>query len=217
MKKKLHEHTHKIIMNHLNIKLSADSLWFTADTHFFHNNIIKFTSRPFVSVEEMNETLVKNWNSVVSTSDIVYHLGDVAFGNAKQASTILNRLNGIIFLIQGNHEKTVLKSKILRDRFAEIYDYGREIKVTDPDATYISGDGQQLIVLSHYAFEVWRNSHHGSWCLFGHSHGGLPTPDDKLRLDVGVDNPFCNFFPVSYNQIKEYMKKKPFKPINNSE
>ena len=110
----------------------------------------------------------------------------------------------------------MIKNKILRDKFVTIYDFVCEIKVDDVDATYVSGKDQQLIVLSHYAFEVWRNSHHGSWHLHGHSHNNLPTPDSKLRLDVGVDNPLCNFSPISYNTIKEHMKNKKFTPLNDN-
>lgn len=53
-------------------------IYFTSDTHFFHNNIIKACNRPFASVEEMNDGLIKNWNNTVSPKDTIYHLGDCA-------------------------------------------------------------------------------------------------------------------------------------------
>ena len=46
-------------------KFSGENLFFTSDTHFFHEGIIKFCNRPFESVEEMNETLIRNWNETV--------------------------------------------------------------------------------------------------------------------------------------------------------
>ncbi len=193
------------------------NLYFTADSHHCHRNIIQFNSRPFSNLLEMDEALIKNWNDVVPVDGVVYHLGDFAFGNPGRVLHIIEQLNGTIYLIKGNHEKTVMGSKYLRDKFAKIYDMGVEIKVEDDEATYVSAKGTQLIVLSHYAFEVWHNSHYGSWMLHGHSHNGLPTPENKLRLDVGVDNPFCNYHPVSYYQVKEYMKNKKFKPINEND
>ena len=192
--------------------MDPNNLFFTSDTHFLHENIIEYTGRPFATIEGMNVEIIRNWNDVVPENGVVYHLGDFALGNPGVTLNILNQLNGSIFLIRGNHEKTVMKSKMLRDKFSLIYDYACEIKVEDPDATYVSSKGCQLIVLCHYALEVWRNSHHGSWHLHGHSHNGLPTPEDKLRLDVGVDNPFCDFFPISYHQVKEHMKTKKFLP-----
>lgn len=76
----------------------------TSDTHFNHANIIKYCNRPFSSVEEMNEALIKNWNEVVSNDDTVLHLGDVALGNKEMAEAIIKRLNGKKILIMGNHD-----------------------------------------------------------------------------------------------------------------
>jgi len=197
--------------------MKPNKLFFTSDTHFFHTNIIEYANRPFANVEDMNDEIIRNWNDTVPKDGIIYHLGDFALGNQTETLNILNRLNGQIYLIRGNHEKTVMSKQFLRSKFAGIFDYVCELNVDDPEATYVSGNGKQLIVLSHYAFEVWRNSHHGSWHLHGHSHNTLPTPDDKLRLDVGVDNPLCDFYPISYNRVKEHMKTKKFKPVNHKE
>lgn len=75
-----------------------------ADTHFNHKNIIDYCNRPFKDVEDMNETMIKNWNETVSNTDVVIHLGDVAFGNKEDAKKILGRLNGRKILIRGNHD-----------------------------------------------------------------------------------------------------------------
>lgn len=75
-----------------------------ADTHFNHENIIQYCNRPFSSVEEMNATMIKNWNSVVGKDDLVIHLGDFAFGNKQSARDIMNKLNGTKMLIMGNHD-----------------------------------------------------------------------------------------------------------------
>jgi len=84
-------------------------MFFTADSHFGHANIIKYCNRPFNSVDEMDETMVRRWNSVVEPSDVVYHLGDFALCKNGYAKNILNCLNGKIYLCRGSHDKTVLK------------------------------------------------------------------------------------------------------------
>lgn len=75
-----------------------------ADTHFGHVNIIKYCNRPFYSVEEMDETLIKNWNETVSNSDTVIHLGDVGLGSKEYIKSTISRLNGRKILVKGNHD-----------------------------------------------------------------------------------------------------------------
>lgn len=63
----------------LKLNSAEVKIWFTSDTHFGHNNIMKFCQRPWKTVEEMDNALIQNWNSVVGENDIVFHLGDFAF------------------------------------------------------------------------------------------------------------------------------------------
>jgi calcineurin-like phosphoesterase family protein len=78
--------------------------WFTSDTHFGHKKILEYEkeARPFETVEEMNEHLITAWNETVNPKDIVFHLGDFAFGAVNVA--IADRLNGHKRLIMGNHD-----------------------------------------------------------------------------------------------------------------
>jgi calcineurin-like phosphoesterase family protein len=169
-------------------------IWFTSDTHFGHKNIIKFCNRPFKSIQEHDEILIQNWNSLVKQNDEVYHLGDFVLERREYAEKILKRLNGRIRFIRGNHDK-VMKGEILK-RFEWVKDY-YEMK----------GPDKRKIVLCHYAFEVWNKSHHGSWHLHGHSHGTLKFKDIK-RLDMGVDT--NNYKPYSIDQIQDIMDKRGF-------
>ena len=79
-------------------------MFFIADTHFNHENIIKYCNRPFNNAQEMNEYIIKKWNSVVTEKDIVYHLGDVGFGTTEQLKELIGKLKGTKILIRGNHD-----------------------------------------------------------------------------------------------------------------
>jgi len=79
-------------------------IWITSDSHFNHENIIKYCKRPFHSLEQMNETLIEKWNKNVAKEDLVIHLGDFAFGSAEKMEEIRRKLNGIIIVLAGNHE-----------------------------------------------------------------------------------------------------------------
>lgn len=95
------------------------SVFFTSDTHFGHNNIIRYCDRPFADADEMDEALVANWNAAVKPTDTVWHLGDVALCSVSRLREILDCLNGNIHLVIGNHERATLQ---LRDRFVEVVD-----------------------------------------------------------------------------------------------
>ncbi|WP_106791164.1 metallophosphoesterase family protein [Aquimarina sp. Aq78] len=177
-------------------------IFFTSDHHFGHSNIIKFSNRPFQSIEEMNEVLIDKWNEKIRKNDHVYHLGDVGLINPKKLEKILSRLNGKIYLIKGNHEKSAESCK---DRFEWIKDY-YELIVNDADFE----KGNQLLVLFHYGMRVWNASHWGTYHLYGHSHGTLPDNPNSLSFDIGVD---ChNFYPLSYSDVKSIMLSKTWKP-----
>ena len=76
-----------------------------SDTHFNHENIIKYCNRPFSSVEEMNLKLIDNWNSVIKPEDTVFFLGDFCLGGKEDIINIGSKLNGHKVMIMGNHDK----------------------------------------------------------------------------------------------------------------
>lgn len=167
-------------------------VWFTGDTHFNHENIIKFSGRPYDSVGHMNAQLVANWNEEVRPQDTVYHLGDFAFGSADH-SKLFRSLHGNKILIRGNHDvrnKAVLK-----------LDWGH---VADLMTIRL----KHKIVLCHYAMKTWDSKQRGAFMLYGHSHGSIGG-GDELTMDVGVD---CNGYrPVSYDAICEIMAERTLK------
>jgi len=159
--------------------------WFTADEHYYHSNIIKFCNRPFSSVIEMNEEIIRRNNEVVENNDIVVHAGDFAFKSSHESVVkLIKQLKGIHIFVRGSHDKW------LNDRSHEIWEIN------------IKGI---YVVVCHYAMRVWPKSHFNSILLYGHSHGGL-EPIGK-SYDVGVDS--NNFYPYSFEQIKDIMKHRP--------
>jgi len=80
-------------------------IWLTSDTHFNHANIIRYSSRPFADVNEMNEALIARWNRVVQPLDTIYHLGDFGMGTPDAWPAIVARLNGRKLLVLGNHDR----------------------------------------------------------------------------------------------------------------
>jgi len=154
------------------------NIFFTADHHFNHKNIIRFCNRPFKTLKEMDEALIDNWNSVVEPEDIVYHLGDFSFSDPQR---YLQRLNGRIHLIFGNHDRSA--RKYVREKRKPAFQSANElltIKIYPFESGFTidkskkTGNGQDVI-LSHYAMWVWNKCHYGSIHLFGHSHGNLDT------------------------------------------
>lgn len=177
-------------------------IWFTADTHFGHRAVIPYTGRPFADVEEMDAELVRRWNYLVGPRDDVYHLGDFALCKPVDGVAIARRLNGRIHLIKGNHDhRKSLRVYRREGVFSSIEPYA-ELKVPDPTLPR----GRAFIVLSHYAFAVWRDHHYGSWHLHGHSHGSLPSPANMRRLDVGVD--VHAFAPISYEEVRALLSTR---------
>jgi len=158
--------------------------WFTADTHFSHENIISHCGRPFPSVGEMNLAMIKRWNAAVGEDDVVYHLGDFAYRCPQhQAQRILDALRGEKHLVQGGHDWK-LGSRLAG--WASVQDL---VTLRTP--------GQTTVVLCHYPLLTWWNQRRGSVMLHGHSHGNVPR--DGNRVDVGVDS--WGFAPVMLEDV----------------
>lgn len=186
----------------MNFKFDGSRVYFTSDTHFNHTNIISYCQRPFKNVDEMNERIIANWNEVVSEDDIIFHLGDFCLGGAAEWTRLLDRLNGKIYLIMGNHDRKNIRQGFM-DRFEHVA-MQMHIEV-----------GKQRIYLNHYPFLCFEGGYKDVWQLFGHVHTRKSnTGIDAGRLqylyptqyDVGVDN--NNFAPVSFEQVKKIIGKQ---------
>ena len=163
--------------------------WFTADFHLGHTNIIRYCSRPFATVEEMDQAIIERLNASVRPNDVLYFLGDFCMGGQTRVRAYRQRIQcKKIFAVPGNHDKQARKLEAefsWLDNLAEVSIHG------------------QLIVLCHYALRVWDRSNRGSWHLYGHSHGRLPQVTNALCMDVGVDT--HDFRPWHFDEIKALM------------
>lgn len=155
-------------------------LLFTSDTHFGHNNIIRYCSRPFANITDMNEELIARWNDRVNKGDTVYHLGDFFFMNQEEAMEVLERLNGRIVIVPGNHDKVIHKLWQSPDYLGLT---SLPFKLEQPilELHHLN----KMLVMCHFPIESWHQKERGSIHLHGHSHGNATAMQN--RYDVGVD------------------------------
>ena len=130
-------------------------VYYIADLHFGHKNVLRFDNRPFPDTENMDEYMIQCWNGRVTEDDTVYVLGDAFWKNEEGSVNIMHRLNGHKHLIKGNHDRVHGK---LRFHWESIQDYA-EIN-----------DNDRLVILSHFPIPFYKNQHYGAVMLYGHVH-----------------------------------------------
>ncbi len=171
-------------------------IYFTSDLHLGHANVITMNNRPFKNVDEMNKTIISNYNALISREDTVYILGDLTFKiPLDEANKLISELNGKKILVKGNHDRSYDESLF------------EKIVVYDEIAEY-----GEHIILMHYPIMDWKRKFRGSIHLHGHIHSiGMEynlqcKKDSILRYDVGVDA--NNFYPISIKAIRDFIKKQ---------
>lgn len=187
-------------------------IWFTSDTHFGHARILELSNRPFDSIEHMNDEIVKRWNEVVSPTDIVYHLGDVALGPIHESLENVKRLNGIKVLISGNHDRPfMVKSKghLKVSEWIQVYENAGFFDVRRND---VLRELVAPVLMSHFPYDG--DSHEGDRfkedrlvdnglpLIHGHTHRDEVVTRSKrgtLQIHVGMDA--WNFRPVSLDEV----------------
>ena len=153
------------------------TVWITSDLHFGHHNILKFEAknRPFTSSSEMDEFMIREWNSRVRPNDTVYILGDFAFCTPEEAAAIARRLNGHKILVKGNHDRELVTSEEFRACFKEIA----------PD--YFLTHRGTYIHMYHFPIVEWDRCHRGSVHLYGHLHSSASGMEKMRARNVGFD------------------------------
>jgi len=160
--------------------------WFTSDLHIGHENIIKYTKRPYKTVEEMNYKLVKNWNEIVDVEDTVIHIGDFTSSYEKvNTQKWVDKLNGNIIFIKGNHDR------------------GERFKIED--LMFIIG--AKHVHCTHHP-EMAAHEYN----LVGHVHEKWKTKIEKDKqnrkkymINVGVD--VWNYRPITVKTINELFEE----------
>lgn len=193
-------------------------IWFTSDLHLGHANIIEYCDRPFDNVDDMNDNLLYNWNSVVDMDDTVYVLGDIAMGKIADTLPLFNLLSGYKILVPGNHDRCWLghnKHGMWIDKYEDV---GFSIVGNDPDnyggvVDWQDDDGNIIADLNHFPFygdsgdedryEDFRPVNHGQWLLHGHVHDTWRVRD--RMINVGVD--VWDYHPISLDTIKEIINE----------
>ena len=185
-------------------------IFFTADTHFNHKNICaglsewtditdpmekykENSTRPFQTLEQMNDSIIKGINREVQHDDVLYHLGDFAFGDKSQIPNLRDRINcNTVHLIMGNHDvKYVEKRPELYTGFQDVLMY-KELRFH-----------KLLFSLMHYPLGSWNEIGRGGINLHGHCHGNY-TRTAGRQLDVGYDNIGV---PMSIEEVYHNMMK----------
>jgi calcineurin-like phosphoesterase family protein len=183
-------------------------IYFTSDLHFGHEAILRYSNRPFESLEHMHNALVKNWNNCIEDKDIVYVLGDLALCPYKQFVSWGEKLKGRKILIKGNHDS------YSDGQYNKLgFDVYHEIKLK------IAGN---MCRLSHYPYALpWHKRFfafkselrfmdrrppkiEGEFLLHGHTHASHKRVDN--RIHVGTDA--WNYSPVSIREIESVMNRK---------
>lgn len=166
---------------------------------------IRLCNRPFATIEEMDETLIRNWNAKVTNGDTVYILGDLLFRNEKPAEEYLKQLKGKKHLIIGNHDRDWVKKCNLKDFFESV------------NNLHFISDGKRQMTLCHYPMMSWP---HMTRCymVFGHIHGNTDADywplirENDLMLNAGAD--VNGFAPVTFEEMQEnnYRHKAGWNP-----
>lgn len=218
----------------------SSRVFFTSDSHFYHDKPWIIQARGFKNVDEHNEALIRNWNTVVTPDDYVVHCGDFLVGarnlgkDPKDAFlNIVNRLHGRIYFLWGNHNSGAKGH--FEDLIARTTETGptpREIYPTHFSTTYgwfeyvgtcmllkvgmllPNGYTNVNFFCSHFAHHIWHKSHADFYHVCGHSHGNdkdsQPGVKGPKRLDVGVDNFPA---PISAWEVKKLIDQKNEKTV----
>lgn len=183
--------------------MSGMKTFFWADTHIGHKQILNYEDRPFNNLDEHDEALIENYNSVVGPIDRCIWIGDCFLTAKEKAKSIMERLNGVKIVVRGNHDHTPTQMMALGFHFACEQ---MQIKIAGHD-----------VLLCHFPYKTEEDTQHeiryerlrpknnGLWLLHGHIHSKGWKFKDKM-INVGVDQ--WGFKPIPMSFFETYIQKK---------
>jgi calcineurin-like phosphoesterase family protein len=200
-----------------NREADRNNHFFVSDLHYGHdrNFIWGAPDRGYKNLTEMNQDIIHSWNSHVSATDVVWHLGDTIFKDHEgdKVLNLYNRLNfGTLYEIWGNHRsgtKQVYLDLCNKHGLVNQEQYPMELEITPTKKVIFLGHYAEIqvdkkdIVLAHYPIESWNGVGKKAWHLHGHSHCNLPNTKNLKRLDVGWD---FKRKPLSFPEVRDEMK-----------
>ncbi len=169
-------------------------IYYIADTHFGHTNVIRHDNRPFSSIEEMDRTIIENWNARVRDTDDIYIVGDFIYRGAHEPEWYLKQLKGKKHFIIGNHDGAVLKSNEALKYFVDV----------DKMAHVI--DGRNHICLCHFPIAEWNGFYKGHYHIYAHIHNNTNDVYYFMKKYDRALNAGCminNYMPVTFNELVE--------------
>lgn len=177
--------------------------YFTSDWHIGHENVIKFSDRPFKSIEAMNQTIIDMVLDTVKKGDEIFFLGDLGYSPEPLERLFKNLPKRVNFnWVIGNHDKKLLsyfKQKCNRIDFIQ----ETVVKIDEE---------KQRVVMCHYPMLTWNQSHRNAWLLFGHHHINGHGAEILEKLMIGKMfnvNIECNDYQMyDENDIIKIMSKK---------
>ncbi|MBR0391178.1 MAG: metallophosphoesterase [Oscillospiraceae bacterium] len=168
-------------------------IYYTADLHLGHENVIMFDNRPFPTIEQMDETIIANWQAQVREKDDVYILGDIAYRSATRISEYLDKLPGRKHLVIGNHDGRTLKDPNLREYY---FDSVEQIQTIT--------DGGRRVVLCHYPLAEWPGMFRDAIHLYAHIHNKKAETYKLMRQRENAYNAGCminNYVPCTLDEV----------------
>lgn len=188
--------------------------YFSSDWHLGHVGSIKFSSRPFANVEEMDRTIIQRMTAPIKKGDDFYFLGDLAW-DPKSAAMFFEAFpsKARFYWILGNHDKDKQRTDLRRElkpfeKYCAFVGDMLEIKFSTAPNT-----PRQAITLAHYPMLTWNKSHYNAWQLFGHhhvaswKHDEIPWRANGKQLNVNCE--FFGYDPIDETYLIEIMATKP--------
>lgn len=170
--------------------------FFISDLHFGHKGILRLCNRPFVSIEEMDEAILRQWNKTVHKDDQVYIVGDVMFKSTNPPEYYLERLKGEKHLIIGNHDKSWMNKVDLSKYFKSV------------EWMTVINTGKGKATLCHFP----TLDYEGKYMIHGHIHAKADKVEywdflknHKTMLNAGVD--INGYKPVLIDELIENNKQ----------